>query len=585
MIGELLKLHDIRYIISVDDCYSNPTEVEMKTTLFSEMYKSFDTFSSPVEKIGLKEKFEEIKEMMELSEEKNTLIGHFIDDLSEKQLKEIFETAVINPKSNPLIEKNKLVEFLSLLKDNGNIEDFKLVSSTREALEEDYTENLETSEGVLWLIDQNFERVGESSEAGIELAKTIVGRESGPVNFVYILSSMKTDMDKNDDEVEKEFDSFLQKTCERKDASFIYYLYKQRIIPEKPDKMAKALAQGFKRKVCYELFQSFIVSMRDSIVDTEKKLYSVRQDTLNYLLDEMVKENSESYLEFLSRFVNIFQTDAYENILANNFKNIVEKIQYYKKISDIVKSKSGDIKRETKNVKEFRNIELYNYHINKQHFEVSTGDIFKVNEQYYLLVSQPCDTCLRDDGNRVLKEAVLLLICDDSQAKYFVHKLSCFEEYDSPIVKFREQIVFPFEILDLCVLSDDGKAEVLRDQLENNEGRISSLYTDRFNNRMTQILDFMKQMVEANEILEKFFKNDCGINIDEANSAYQRCKSIKPELLQYKYDEKVDKIGYNVQRICRLNELLAVDIVNEFGINLSRIGHAFDFSERTQRNT
>lgn len=584
MIGELLKLHDIKYVISVDDCYSDPKEDEIKATLFSEMSESFDAFETSIEQMGMIEALEETKEMMDFNEDRNALISHFIDRFTLEQLEELFKSSEFIKSNNFFEEKEKLVKFLELLKEEGDIESFELISSTQEALKENYIKNMKESDGILWLIDRNFNRVGESDEAGIELAKTIVGREGGPSNYVYILSSMQKDTDKEDDDIEKELDSFLQATCDRREASFIYYLYKQRIVPEKPDKVAKGLAQGFKRKACYELFNLFILSMKNSIDASEKKLFSIRQDTLNYLLDEMVRENGESYLEFLSRFVNIFQTDAYENALANNFEIIAEKIRYYKQISNIANIKTGDIKKETQNVKEFRCIELYNYHINKQHFEVSTGDIFKINGQCYLLVSQPCDACLRDDGTRVLKEANLLLICDDNKTKYFIHKLSCFGEYTTPIVKFRAQIVFPFEILDLCVLNDDGKAKLSMEQLSNVEKCSLNLYPDRFCNRITQIFPPLREMIENNQMLEEFFCNDEKINMEEANVAYQKCKNVKPQLLQYEYDRKSGMISYDVQRICRLDELLTVDIVNEFGINLSRIGHAFDFTERTQRN-
>ena len=46
-----------------------------------------------------------------------------------------------------------------------------------------------------------------------------------------------------------------------------------------------------------------------------------------------------------------------------------------------------------------------------------------------------------------------------------------------------------------------------------------------------------------------------------------------------KFDNAEIAIAYPVQRIARLNELITIDIVKEYGIALSRIGHPFDFSE------
>ena len=50
MIDELLKLHEINHIISVDDCYFNPEETEVKAILSSSMNDSFLNYESAIEK-------------------------------------------------------------------------------------------------------------------------------------------------------------------------------------------------------------------------------------------------------------------------------------------------------------------------------------------------------------------------------------------------------------------------------------------------------------------------------------------------------------------------------------------------------
>ena len=83
-------------------------------------------------------------------------------------------------------------------------------------------------------------------------------------------------------------------------------------------------------------------------------------------------------------------------------------------------------------------------------------------------------------------------------------------------------------------------------------------------------------------VLDDFFLNHREINNEKLRFAYEKNKKIESQLLDYQVESGV--LEYDVQRICRLNELVSIDIVNMFGINLSRIGHAFDFSERTIRN-
>lgn len=582
MIDKLLELHGIRYVISVDDCYSNIREDEIKAVLFSEMSHSFSEFRQMLVDMGKKERLDDLEAMIEFSGEKDALIRDFLEDFSIEQLSELYETIAQKQSNRYTSEKQRLMDFLNKLKQENLVDGYETCMSTKEALHIDYEKKGQNFGNILWLIDRNFERVGESANAGLELAKTIVSRNVGPTNYVYILSSLEDDREKTEEDIEAEFDSLLHGSCDEKTASFIYYLYKQRIIPEKLDRIEKGLAQGFKRKACYELFDLYLESLQKSIEDSSKRVHEIRQNTLNYLLDEMVRENSESYLEFLPRLINIFQLDAYQNALADNISKLSRKICYYKQLCEISESKTADRSKITEKTKSIREIELYNKHINKQHLEVTTGDIFRINNEFYFLASQPCDTCLRGDGNRALENANLLLICDDSSNPPFSYKLSCFGTYTMPIVKYQSQLIFPFDILDLCVQNENGEASISTEMLFT-EGEVEQHYcTERYRLRMSKVISKLHGITDSNNTLNKFFLNDKKISYERVKTAYETIKDTDPELLKYHVESGFLK--YDVQRICRLDELISIDIVNMFGINLSRIGHAFDFSERTIRN-
>lgn len=583
MLDELLKLHEIKYVISVDDCYLNPGEVEIKSILFDAMNNSFEEFRETIEKMGKKEQLADIEQLIELSDEKVALIASFLDELSSGQLTELY--GLISQKGNEKYssEKENLIGFLETLKERGCVEKYSTCASTKEALDIDYMDIGKESNGILWLIDRDFQRVGESAEAGLELAKTIVGRQAGPKNYIYILSSLERDTGKEEEEIEKEFDLMLCAGREQKETSFIYYLYKQRIATDKPEKITKGLAQGFKRKACYELFDLYTNSLQEGVRVASDEVRKIRQNTLNYLLDEMVRENGESYLEFLTRLVGILYFDSYQNALANNNKEIVRKIYYYKQLCKIMDDKVSDKKKATEKVKIYREKELYNKHINRQHLELTTGDIFRVGDSYYFLASQPCDTCLRSNGERVLEDANLLLICDGSKNPSFEYKLSCFDTYLRPVVKYQVQMTFPFEILDLCVQNENGKAEISLDAVKPNGDLSLKYYAERYTLRMKNVVSILGKIIENESVLENMFSNISEIDICKAKKAYEENKMAKSELLKYKI--KGEMLCYDVQRICRLNELISIDIVNKFGINVSRIGHSFDFTERTRRNT
>ena len=70
MIGELLKINSIRHIISVDDCYLDIDEDEMKATLYGDMAESFDKYEELIKGMGKEQLLIEIKELLELRDEK-----------------------------------------------------------------------------------------------------------------------------------------------------------------------------------------------------------------------------------------------------------------------------------------------------------------------------------------------------------------------------------------------------------------------------------------------------------------------------------------------------------------------------------
>ena len=202
MIDKLLELHGIRYVISVDDCYSNITEMEIKAALLSEMNNSFLNFREEISKMGKKELLNNIEQMIEFSGEKEALIRDFLENFSKEQLLELYGLIPQEQSNKYTTEKERLIGFLDKLKQENLVDGYEVCMSTTEALKIDYEAKGQKFDSILWLIDRSFERVGESSEAGLQLARTIVGRSDGPTNYVYILSALAKDEGKTEEEIE-----------------------------------------------------------------------------------------------------------------------------------------------------------------------------------------------------------------------------------------------------------------------------------------------------------------------------------------------------------------------------------------------
>lgn len=140
---------------------------------------------------------------------------------------------------------------------------------------------------------------------------------------------------------------------------------------------------------------------------------------------------------------------------------------------------------------------------------------------------------------------------------------------------YRTAKILPFDNLDLCVLNATGQATVVLNDLESFDETLKS-YTNNYKLRFVEVLNNAKNIQQSKAIIDSFLNEDAGISTRDAKDAYEFLESLDPNLK--KFDSDGIAISFPVSRIARLSELITIDIVKEYGIVLSRIGHPFDFS-------
>ena len=573
MINTLFSMHNIKYIISVDDCFFARKREDMEAVVYSEMCNSLEPFKAILSSSNHAETVSEIDEMSSLGVDSSALIHSLLNNLEDVDLLKCHEVCEENG-TVYAEERDNILSFLECLKSDGYILEYRTFSSATEANAFDAQKAGMTEGGILWLLDQNFSRVNESEESGLKLAENILSRESPPQNYVYILSSTGPATGLTEDNIEEEFDKVLAAHCSPANHSLIYYISKRRLQTKNNEKIAKSLAQGFKRKACFELFQLFTDCLSDGVTEASTKVQRIRQKTLNYLFANKASVRGEPYTEVAARLVQIFHQDEYQRAVSGQHYLIAEKARYYEKLCSAIAEPIGNEKALTSTLKEYRDIELYNKHVNAQHCEIATGDIFKIGSSYFLLVSQACDTCLRSDGHRKLAFASLLEILDNKQTE-FSYPLSCFLEMQKPVVMYHALKTIPFDILDLCVFNSNGQSTVVLNELEAFSQDLEA-YTSNYRIRFGEVLQAVKAIQSNKAKLDSFWSGEPGISIEEAKAAYEYLESLDSHMKQY--DTVGIAISFPVRRIARLNELTTIDIVKEYGIALSRIGHPFDFS-------
>lgn len=577
MIETLFAKENIKYVVSVDDCFSTPQANHFRQELYVDAVASFDTVSPVLISIGKSEQVNDINEMLALNIVADAEIQSLIDSLSPEETEKCYKS--IYPDESKFTEEQKcIVDFLDTLKSLNAIEKYITVSSTHEAEKIDFNAEGMTDGAILWLIDKSFLNVGESENAGIELAKSkvSVGQAAGNSNnYVFMLTTIDYKAEKEED-IADQFDTLLAESNPQT-ASFIYYISKDKIKTKNEAKIAQSFAYGFKRKLCYGLANSYVECLKEGCDKAATEFHNIDQKTLNYVFTNKVQENGESCFDFFARLARIFHEDQYQKILSTKLDDICADIVHYQNLCDSIPENVGDSKKAKNVLSQIRKKELFDFHVNQRHSEISSGDIFKIGNEYYILVTQPCDTYLRKDGKRKLEKAILLKVVDCYSGEY-KYDLSCFVDsegtYKHPSVAFQSPIMLPFEVLDLCVINDNGLSTINISALDKAPS-LACYYSMNYQKRLAKILQLINEVHKNKTIIDNQINGEISQKKEIVQTAY--AAFIKTDAFMNSFDVHDNKISYSIQRIARLNDLCTVDLLKEYGNTLSRVGQPFDF--------
>ena len=96
MINTLFSMHNIKYVISVDDCFFSPKREEAEAVVYSEMCTSLEPFRSVLSSCDHAEIFDEIKEMLSVGVDSPTLIHSLLSGLKDDELLKCYEVCKQN---------------------------------------------------------------------------------------------------------------------------------------------------------------------------------------------------------------------------------------------------------------------------------------------------------------------------------------------------------------------------------------------------------------------------------------------------------------------------------------------------------
>lgn len=566
-INELFKMHNIKYICSVDDCYAGPDIGEIRAKVYAGILENQALFQTVLTNSDYSSMYTEIIAMSSVGMPIDDMSRKLIETLSEKTLLDCYTILDENFETTNK-QKEAMQKFLDSLKEDNVILDYQLIPRTGDAAKLKLPEY--TDGAILWLVDRDFSRVNESENAGLEFAKTLVERDQS-LNYIYIVSAINADGDKTEGEVEEEFDQILNTSCDLSDKeSFCYFIHKSKIQTFNKDKIAKSLAQGFRRKANFIIIDEIHKYMHGSL-DKARDLYKkIDQKTLNFAISGQVIEKGESCFEFVVRMMKLMYEKEFKECISEHFESIATRISKYEEIYDNDIKVNADAKTAAQTLKSIREMELYDAHINAQHKEIAFGDIFDIENEKFILISQPCDCTLRKNGKRNLTSGILLKIVDGKEG-LGAYQLPCFKDFAKPAVNFHSYTSIPFELLDLCALNSDGQAILSRNFL-NREVLLPNFFSSNFKKRFADILDLLKP------ILDKISNSNAFTEESEMSSVIDTYRELLNENRYYwNCNIEPEQFVYPIQRICRISEINAISIAQSFTSVFSRVGLPFEY--------
>jgi hypothetical protein len=141
--------------------------------------------------------------------------------------------------------------------------------------------------------------------------------------------------------------------------------------------------------------------------------------------------------------------------------------------------------------------------INEQHLPLELGDVFKIESRpnkLYVLVAQPCDLMMRQNGKRhdTVKNVLLLEAAptkdaslepnsDDERDPGFYFKLDFFESGLDWEINLRKIHFVNLDVLDLCVFRADGRAAL------SNQDTTPALMSEAWRARFPRLAEKMKK--------------------------------------------------------------------------------------------
>ncbi|GAA3734284.1 hypothetical protein GCM10022422_16470 [Flavobacterium ginsengisoli] len=352
-----------------------------------------------------------------------------------------------------------------------------------------------------------------------------------------------------------------------------------------------ALAEGIRNALLIDKVEEFkkrsFDILRKSFDESLKEISSLTPESFNHAIQKSSKNEGVWEVDTLFRLSNIIT----KNKALNTFSSKRTREEIYTIISSIREIENiktgGQTPFDKSQIKDIREKEIYSQGkiINTIHYPLTNGDIFKIKDVEYILLTQPCNLTLRKDGSRArgYNTGFLVELVKKTSQDYldmsFAQRAICERIEDkngiNGIVKIAQFSTFKtidLSILDLCVFNIDGVSKIKISEKIPQSIIIPESWKKRyknihkfFDNYTNGILVYNKLRTSKKDELKKLIFNSSSfrdLEIDNSKSYNNRTKILE----------------FDIKRECNYRSPYSDDLLQKFMQYLSRNAFEHDFS-------
>ena len=379
----------------------------------------------------------------------------------------------------------------------------------------------------LFLIDKEFEKEGGGKTTGFEIIKEVHG-ETGlsELDQCVLFTHIVTDDFEEEEKARKEYldqiNAEATPSAALKPPSFMV-MSKGRIQDPDFDSVELGLHNSFIRRILYQVAVGISEKASFSSEETIKLLMAANMTDAAKIFFKTTRKEGVSEVELLYRILaSGWERSLYRHLSESS--SLSELIYQGRRISSFNDDQASMGSGESMELfHQLRKQELWleGDVINKNYLPMRCGDVFEIHHppasddsgeehvaHQYILIAPPCELMIRENGDRKLKEAVLLPIkekalsakkASEERSKQFNFVFKEIETFKSTyIVELNSSVAVNLSVLDICSFNVDGCLDMKLDS-EIDEHKIPSGFCKRFR-RIQEVLNQSESAIRESAI-------------------------------------------------------------------------------------